>query len=188
MHRYIIFEESKQSDRISPYGRWCPSVILLKNQCHKTEDIHTHAACDTVFLMSWQNSKDSESLKQKLKGTTGYKGWVSQHEHSNKMTAPETERVLCLLKRSHMVKTGVRQLSHHPAKGSQTLLSFIYLHSKESYCHTYARKTRQENCTPQNKAYGAGIFLFSARSEWDSSTTNSLFPSSHSISFYTFST
>lgn len=74
MHRYIIFEEIKQSDRISPYGRWCPSGIPLNNQCHKTEDIHTHAACDTVFLMSWQNSKDSESLKQKLKGTTGHEG------------------------------------------------------------------------------------------------------------------
>lgn len=91
--------------------------------------------------MSWQkpklkNCKDSESLKQTRKGTTGYKGWVSQHKHSNKTTAPETERVLCLLERSHMMKPHVIQLSHHPAKGSQILFDFICSHRKESYCRT----------------------------------------------------
>lgn len=56
------------------------------------------------------------------------------------MTVPDTEEVLCLLKRSHMMKTRVMQLSHHPAKGNQILFGFKDIHSKESYCHTNAWK------------------------------------------------
>lgn len=34
----------------------------------------------------------------------------------------------------------VMQLSNHAAKGSQILLGLIYIHHKESYCHTDAQK------------------------------------------------